>query len=122
MTAAQSISTKILTVNQASTSFTPVTGSSSTAPLSYSISPALPTGLSISSSTGTITGMPKATSPATTYTVTVTDVNSSTATASFSLTVNPGVTATTAVPSKILTANHPTTSFTPVTRSVERRL
>ncbi len=115
--ATQSISTKILTVNQASTSFTPVTGSGGTAPLSYSISPSLPTGLSISSSTGTITGMPAATSPATMYTVTVADVNSSTATASFSLTVNPGVTATTAVPSKILTANHPVTSFTPVTGS-----
>jgi len=117
VTATQSIPTKMLTVNQASTSFTPVTGSGGTAPLSYSISPSLPTGLNLSTSTGTITGIPTATSPATTYTVTVTDVNSSTATASFSLTVNTGVIPTTSVPSKTLTANHLITSFTPVTGS-----
>jgi len=117
VTATQSIPTKMLTVNQASISFRPVTGSGGTAPLSYTISPSLPAGLSISSSTGTITGIPTATSLATTYTVTVADINSSSATATFALTVNAGVTSTTSVPSKTLTANHQITSFTPVTGS-----
>jgi hypothetical protein len=56
--------------------------------LSYSVAPALPGGLSISSTTGAISGAPTVASPATTYTVTVTDANGATATATFSLTVN----------------------------------
>ena len=113
--AMQSVATTVLTANHAA-SFTPVTGSGGTTPLSYSISPALPTGLSISSSTGTITGTPTTASAQKTYTVTVTDANSATATANFMLTVNGAVTATLAVPTTTLTANH-AASFTPVTGS-----
>ena len=115
-TATQSIAAKSLTQNQAA-SFTPVTGSGGAAPLSYGISPSLPAGLTISSSTGTISGTPTATSSTTTYTVTVTDANSSTANNTFSLTVNPAVTATQAIPSKTLTQNQPSSNFTPVTAS-----
>jgi hypothetical protein len=117
VTATQAIASAVLTQNHAATSFTPVTGSGGTAPLSYSVSPSLPTGLSMASSTGAITGTPTATSSATTYTVTVTDANSATATATFSLTVNAAVTATQAVASAVLTQNHAATSFTPVTGS-----
>ncbi len=56
MTATQSIALKALTQNQVATSFTPVTGGGGTGTLTYSISPTLPTGLSISPSTGAITG------------------------------------------------------------------
>ena len=73
--------------------FTPVTGSGGTGTLSYSVSPALPTGLTFNASTGAISGTPTATSAATSYTVTVTDSNSATAAASFSLTVNGAVAA-----------------------------
>ncbi|WP_434895125.1 putative Ig domain-containing protein [Bradyrhizobium oligotrophicum] len=114
-TATQAIASKALTVNTATTSFTPVTGSGGTAPLGYGIVPSLPTGLSFNTSTGAITGTPTITSTATTYTVTVTDANSATASNTFSLTVNGAVTATQAVASKTLTQNHATTSFTPVT-------
>jgi len=114
-TATQAIASETLTQNQPATSFTPVTGSGGTAPLSYSVSPSLPTGLSMASGTGTITGTPTVTSAATSYTVTVTDASSNTATASFSLTVNSAVTATQAIASKALTQNHAATSFTPVT-------
>jgi hypothetical protein len=65
-TATQAIAAKALTVNTAATSFTPVTGSGGTAPLSYAIAPPLPTGLSFNTSTGAITGTPTATSAATT--------------------------------------------------------
>ena len=116
-TATQSISSEALTVNVAATSFTPVTGSGGAAPLTYSISPSLPTGLSINSSTGAITGTPTATSAATNYTVTVTDASNATSTAQFSLTVNGAVTATQAVSSKMLTVNAAVTAFTPVTGS-----
>jgi len=87
VTATQAIASTTLTVNVAATPFTPVTGSGGTTPLAYSVSPGLPTGLSMAAGTGAITGTPNVTSSATTYTVTVTDANSVTATATFSLTV-----------------------------------
>ncbi len=68
-------------------SFTPVTGANGTSPYSYSVLPALPTGLTMSSSSGAISGTPMVTSATTSYTVTVTDSSNATATASFSLTV-----------------------------------
>ena len=115
VTATQAIASKALTQNHSATSFTPVTGGGGTAPLSYSISPGLPTGLSLSTTTGAITGTGSVTSSATTYTVTVTDADSATASNTFSLTVNSAVTATQSVASKALTQNHAATSFTPVT-------
>jgi hypothetical protein len=114
-TATQSIASKALTVNTATTSFVPVTGSGGTAPLSYGIAPTLPAGLGFNTSTGAITGTPTATSAATSYTVTVTDANSATASNTFSLTINGAVTATQAVASKTLTQNQPSTNFAPVT-------
>jgi hypothetical protein len=106
-TATQAVSSSSLSVNQ-TTSFTPVTGSGGTAPLTYSVSPALPAGLSFSSTTGAITGQPTAASSTTTYTVTVTDANSLTGTATFQLSVSAlaatlGVTAAPASPSTVNT-------------------
>src|SRR5208282_2953536 len=115
VTATQAIASTALTQNHAATSFTPVTGEGGTGALSYSVSPSLPSGLSMASATGAITGTPALTSAATSYTVTVTDANNATATASFSLTVNGPVVATQAVASMTLTQNHAATSFTPVT-------
>ncbi len=115
VTATTAIATTVLTANHAPTPFTPVTGGGGTAPLTYSVLPALPTGLSINASNGLISGTPTAASPATSYTVTVTDSNHATATAMFSLTVNSAVTATTAIATTVLTANHAPTPFTPVT-------
>jgi len=57
-------------------------------PLTYSISPALPAGLSINSYTGVISGTPTACSPATTYTVTANNGTNS-GTATVNITVNP---------------------------------
>ncbi len=54
---------------------------------SYGVSPALPAGLTIDSTTGVISGSPTAVSPATNYTVTATNAGGST-TASVSLVVN----------------------------------
>jgi hypothetical protein len=85
--ATQAIASTVLTAGHAATAFTPVIGSGGTAPLTYSVSPGLPSGLSMAAG-GLITGTPAAASSATTYTVTVTDANNATATASFSLTVN----------------------------------
>ena len=106
--ATQAIASTSLSVNQ-TTSFTPVTGSGGTAPLTYSVSPTLPAGLSFSSTTGTITGQPTAPSSTTTYTATVTDANSLTGTATFQLSVSAlaatlGVTASPASPSTVNTS------------------
>lgn len=115
LAASQDVASTVLTQNHAASSFTPVTATGGTTPLSYSVSPTLPSGLSLNTSTGAITGTPTATSVATSYTITVTDNNSATATANFSLTVNSAVTATQAVASAVLTQNHTITAFTPVT-------
>ncbi|HWB64227.1 MAG TPA: putative Ig domain-containing protein, partial [Chitinophagales bacterium] len=55
--------------------------------ITYSVSPALPSGLSISSTTGTISGTPTVTSGATNYTITATNGCSSTTT-TVNITVN----------------------------------
>jgi uncharacterized repeat protein (TIGR01451 family) len=115
--ATQAVASTILTQNHAATSFTPVTGSGGVTPLAYSVSPSLPTGLSMAPGTGTITGTPTVTSSVTTYTVTVTDASNATATATFSLTVNNVVTAIQVIASTTLTVNVAATSFTPVTGS-----
>ncbi|WP_456715276.1 putative Ig domain-containing protein [Bradyrhizobium sp. USDA 4353] len=117
VTATQAIASKVVTANQAVTAFTPVTGGGGTTPYTYSVSPSLPAGLTINSSTGSISGTPTTASGAATYTVTVTDAASATATNTFSLTVSGAVSATTAVPSTTLPYNQPVTPFTPVTGS-----
>ena len=113
--ATQAVATKALTKDALITAFTPVTGAGGRAPLAYSVSPDLPTGLAMASGTGAITGTPTVTSSATTYTVTVTDANSATASVTFSLTINDAVVATQAVATKTLSANVAATAFTPVT-------
>lgn len=70
-----------------SPSFFPVEGQGGTAPYSYSISPALPTGLSLNAGTGEISGTATALSSNTAYTITVTDDASATDTAVFNLLV-----------------------------------
>ena len=74
-----------LTKNSAMTAVTPT--SSGGAVVSWSVSPALPTGLSIDQSTGAITGTPTVTSTSTTYTVTATNTGGS-ATATVTILVN----------------------------------
>src|SRR5262249_45629527 len=71
---------------------TPVNATGGAAPLTWSIaSGALPTGLSIASATGIISGTPTVTGPYT-FTVRVTDQNGATATSqSFTVTISAGV-------------------------------
>jgi sugar lactone lactonase YvrE len=117
ITATTAIASTTLTQYQAATAFMPVTASGGTGTLTYSVSPALPAGLTFSSA-GMVSGTPTQWVSAT-YTVTVTDTNGGTATATFSLAVNPGTpfTATTAIASTTLTAGQAATAFTPVTAS-----
>jgi len=89
VTATTDFAFPLLYVGEAGVSITPVTGAYGTTPLSYSISPLLPGGLSLSSSSGAISGNPSAISPATSYTMTVTDANGASATANFTLAVSP---------------------------------
>jgi sugar lactone lactonase YvrE len=89
VTATTNIASFLIYVGEVGVNITPVTGANGTTPLSYSISPSLPAGLSLSSSSGTISGNPLAITPATSYAMTVTDANGASASASFTFTVNP---------------------------------
>ena len=114
--ATQSVSSKSLTKSVVATAFTPVTGSGGEPPLTYSISPSLPTGLSFNATTGEITGTPTDALTVTPFTVTVTDSTGQYATNTFSLTVAnpPSLVLSQAVTSKNLTQNATITAFTPI--------
>jgi hypothetical protein len=81
------VASTTLTANNLAPAFGPVTATGGTGTLVFGVSPALPQGLLFNSQTGSVTGTPIATIPATTFTVTVTDRNGASASASFSLTV-----------------------------------
>src|SRR5215469_9493169 len=70
------------------TTITPVVPTASQGLSSFTISPALPTGLSLNSSNGPLSGTPTATSAATTYDV-MASGGGANASASVSITVNP---------------------------------
>ena len=77
-----------------------VSSVSGTTPMSYSINPALPSGLSFNNTTGTISGTPLVSSPNTAYTITATNACGST-TQTVNITVN-------ALPTAVISGN---TSF-----------
>ncbi|MBS1529734.1 MAG: putative Ig domain-containing protein, partial [Bacteroidetes bacterium] len=103
--------TNIYTVGTAVSTWSPTnTGGAAT---SWSISPALPAGLSFNTSTGNITGTPTATSSATTYTVTATNAGGSGST-TITITVNPQAPNISYSPSaNIYTVNTAITSWNP---------
>lgn len=80
----QSVSGRVGTAITASST---LTGSNFTGTVTYAISPSLPGGLSLNSSTGVISGTPTAQQSATTYTVTGSGSVSGAATASVSITI-----------------------------------
>ncbi len=87
-------------VGQAVASDTPtVTGTVA----AYSVNPALPAGLSLSASTGAISGTPTAAAAQATYTVTATNVTGST-TAAVQITVNPAAPTSLVYPQTAITA------------------
>ena len=89
LSATTAVANTVLTQNTTATAFIPVTAAGGVAPLTYSINPSLPAGLSFSPASGQISGTATVANGLTTYTVTVTDNLSRTASASFNLTVNP---------------------------------
>jgi len=115
LTSTVNVASRSLIQNQLITPFVPVTANGGDAPLTYSISPSLPTGVNFNTSTGEISGTPTTSSIEIIYTITITDVNGSTTSKTFSLTViAPPVTATTVISSRVLTSGVTFTPFTPV--------
>ena len=116
-TATRAVASVALLTNRAMTPVTPVTASGGTAPYTFTITPALPTGLSINASTGQITGTPTAPLANRVQTVRVTDANSVFATATFNLSITTpaALTVTVAVATKKLMVGKVAASFIPVT-------
>src|ERR1019366_2893169 len=119
LTTTPAIPTVTLTAGTLVLAFTPVTASGGTPPITFSVLPVLPAGLSMSAA-GSITGTPAAAHPATIYTVTATDSLLATSSKTFSMTVNAAgvaLTTTPAIPTVTLTAGTLVLAFTPVTAS-----
>jgi hypothetical protein len=108
------VAEKTLTQNQPATPFQPVAATGGTGALHYSVTPALPSGLSISSTSGVVSGTPAAANASTTYTITATDTNGAAKSATFSLSISGAVVASQTIASKALTLNQVAPSFTPV--------
>lgn len=89
--------TKMLEVGKSTTSFIPVVGSSGYPTYRYSVA-GLPAGLTMSATTGAITGTPTASIPSTSFTVQVTDSQNNVASAAFTLLVSPALTLTSLFP------------------------
>jgi large repetitive protein len=90
LTASQAIPSTTLVRTQPATPFTPVTASGGVAPRSFAVSPGLPSGLSLDSTTGEISGTPQVALATTSFTVTVTDqtpVGAQSASQVFTLTI-----------------------------------
>ena len=74
------------------TAFTPISFSGGTSPISYAVSPSLPAGLTLNTSTGVISGTATGTSANTTYTVTATDANGDSEASTFAFAVTDSTT------------------------------
>jgi hypothetical protein len=81
---------------------TAVTATGGIPPYAWSVSPALPSGLTLNAATGEITGTPLAELTQTTFTITTTDAGSSTSSKTFLLTVLPSINSLTAVAKTLL--------------------
>jgi Putative Ig domain len=79
ITATANTTSRALSLNVAITAFQPLTASGGTTPYVYTVTPALPTGLTLNATTGQVTGTPTVTSSATNYTFSVRDANNVTA-------------------------------------------
>ncbi|MNR80002.1 putative Ig domain protein [compost metagenome] len=115
LTASVAVANRTAAVNDV-LNYTPVTGAGGNGALSYTVSPALPTGLSMSPTTGAITGTAAATAASRSYTVTVTDgaTPAHTATAIFTMAVDAALSATTAIANRTAAVGD-AVSYTPVT-------
>jgi hypothetical protein len=118
LTTTQVVPTRTGTVNTAIAAFTPVTTTGGVPPYSFALSGGtLPTGMTLNTATGSISGTPTTTLAATSFTVTVTDAATATSSKTFSLTVNPPLVATQAIASRVGTVGAAIPPFTPVTAS-----
>jgi Putative Ig domain len=120
LTASQSITSQKIKTGVGINNFTPVYYSGGAGSVTYSISPNLPSGLSINSSTGVISGTASGTSSSTPYTITVRDssTNPGAQVKTYSLSVSVVSTLSYVVNNSSVTlSQYVSTSFTPIVGS-----
>lgn len=88
VSASTAVPVKFINKYETVSPFVPVQVSSGTAPYVYAISPTLPTGMTLDTSTGSISGTPAQRIDPTVYTVTITDAVNDTASSTFLLETN----------------------------------
>jgi hypothetical protein len=119
LTTTQTVFLSVLIINQAVTPFAPITVTDGTAPLAYSISPSIFTGLNFNTSTGVISGTPTSLTDDISYEITVTDsgvgLDAQISVFGLKLAVINQLTTSVDIPKKILTATVPSSSFAPLT-------
>jgi hypothetical protein len=93
ITASATTTAQSYVVSRAITAFQPLTAAGGTAPYNYTVTPALPAGLSLNSTTGQVSGTPTVAASAANYVFSVRDANNivaaTTATVSFTVATNP---------------------------------
>jgi hypothetical protein len=116
ITASATTTAQSYVVSRAITAFRPLTASGGTAPYNYTVTPALPAGLSLNSTTGQVSGTPTVATSAANYVFSVQDANNVAAltTSTVNITVAAALSVTT-VAAQSLNINTAITAFNPIT-------
>ena len=119
LTSTVAISISTLTQYTAATPYTPITYVGGTPPVTYDVSPVLPTGLSLNSSTGIISGTPTVPASTASYSITITDSigSKTTSTTSINVLAVPAILLTQTTSTVTSYAGQALTAITPITAS-----
>lgn len=115
LSATTAVATKFAMVGTSVPAFTPVTSAGGVGSKVFTITPALPTGLTLNASTGAISGTPTVSIASRVETITVTDGSNASLSSTFTLQVSPALTATVSIAAQTIVHNAARPAITPFT-------